>query len=90
MREVGPKNMHFFTVIEKFVKIKIVYSFLAITASFFIFHQNKKKFATVTLIISENFCFILFPSNEFHVFDFSTDFKNQNRPMHSEISVQRC
>ena len=42
MREVGPKNMHFFTVIEKFVKNKIVYSFLAITASFFRFHRNKK------------------------------------------------
>ena len=59
MKEVDPKNMHFFTLFEKLVKIKVFDRFMAITFSDFI---KIKKIGTVTWTISKLFCFILFPS----------------------------
>ena len=47
-KEEGPKNMDFLTLFEKLVKINVFVCLLAITASLFRFHQNKKKIGTFT------------------------------------------
>ena len=57
-KEEGPKNMDFLTLFEKLVKINVFVCLLAITASLFRFHQNKKKIGTFTLHLPSPTTFI--------------------------------
>ena len=52
MKEVGPKNMHFFTLFEKLVKINVFQRFRALTSSFSYF---MKKNGTVTCTFPTTF-----------------------------------
>ena len=61
MKEVGPKNMHFFKIFEPYV-------------SFFRFHQNKEKLRTVTDRFQQPFSYFC-PFDEFHFSGLSADLK---------------